>query len=79
MRRDVRLLSMCIGTAFVEKCDLETAEEVFQEMSGDTVTQGICGREQGEKLLTSVQTVYRLRNHGPKEMDAGIKILTDKI
>lgn len=79
MRRDARLLSMCIGTAFVEKCDLETAEEVFRKLLGDAVTQGICGKEQGEKLLTSVRTVYRLCDNGRKEMDAGIKILTDKI
>lgn len=77
--RDARLLSMCIGTAFVEKSDLETAEGVFRELLGDAVTQGIFGREEGEKLLTSVRMVYCLRDNGRKEMDADIKILADKI
>lgn len=78
-KRDVRLLSMCIGTAFVEKNDLETAEEVFRELLGDAVTQGVFGREQGDILLTAVRTVYCLHDNGQKEMDAGIKGLTDKM
>lgn len=77
--RDARLLSMCIGTAFIEETDLETAEGIVRELLGAAVEQGIFGKEQEEKLLASVQTVYRLRDNGRKEMDAGIKILTDKI
>ena len=77
--RDARLLSMCIGTAFIEENDIETAEGIFRELLRSAVEQDIFGREQKEKLLTSVQTVYRLRDNGRKEMDADIKILADKI
>ena len=77
--RDARLLSICIGTAFIEETDRETAEEIAQDLLRDAATQGIFGWEQRGKLLTSVQTVYRLRDNGRKEMDAGIKILADKI
>ncbi len=77
--RDARLLSMCIGTAFIEETDRETAEAIAQDLLRDVAMQGIFGWEQREKLLTSVRTVYRLRNNGRKEMDAGIKILADKI
>lgn len=77
--RDAQLLSMCIGTAFIEESDLETAEEVFRELSGDAAAQGIFGKEQEDKLLASVREVYRLRDNERKEMDAGIKVLADKI
>ena len=77
--RDARLLSMCIGIAFIKGTDIETAEEIVRELLKDAATQGIFGKEQGDKLLVSVREVYRLRDNGPKEMDAGIKILTDKI
>lgn len=78
-RRDARLLSMCVGTTFIEETDLETAEGIVQELLMEVMEQGIFGREQREKLLTSVRAVYCLRNNGQKEMDAGIKILADKI
>lgn len=77
--RDARLLSMCVGTAFIEETDLETAEGIVQELLRVAAAQGIFGREQREKLLTSVRTVYCLRDKGRKEMDAGIKIVADKI
>ncbi len=77
--RDARLLSMCVGTAFIEETDFETAEGIVQELLREAMEQDIFGREQGEKLLASVRTVYRLRDKGRKEMDAGIKILADKI
>lgn len=77
--RDARLLSMCIGTAFIEENNIETAEGIFRELLRGAAKQGIIGEEQSGKLLTSVQTVYRLRDNGRKEMDAGIKILADKI
>ena len=78
-RRDARLLSMCIGTAFIEERGLETAEGIFRELLKDAAAQGIFGKEQGDKLLVSVREVYCLRDNGREEMDAGIKILTDKI
>ena len=78
-RRDARLLSMCVGTAFIEETDLETAEGIVQELLREAAAQGIFGKDQGEKLLASVRTVYHLRDNGRKEMDAGIKILADKI
>lgn len=77
--KDARLLSMCIGTVFVEENNLVKAEGIFRELLKDTVEQGVFGKKQREKLLASLQTVYRLRNNGRKEMDAGIKILADKI
>ena len=77
--RDARLLSMCVGTAFIEETNLETAESIVQDLLRDAEAQGIFGREQREKLLTSVRTVYGLRDNGRKEMDEGIKILDDKI
>ncbi len=77
--RDARLLSMCMGTAFIEETDLETAEGIVQELLREAAEQGIFGKEQGEKLLAFVRTVYQLRDKERKEMDAGIKILADKI
>lgn len=77
--RDARLLSMCIGTAFIKETDMETARRIVQDLLRNAAAQDIFGREQREKLLTSVRTVYGLRDNGRKEMDAGIKILADKI
>lgn len=77
--RDARLLSMCIGTAFIEETAMERAEEIAQDLLGNAAAQGIFGREQGEKLLASVRTVYWHRDNGRKGMDAGIKILADKM
>ena len=77
--RDVRLLSMCMETAFIEETDSETAEGIVQELLMEAMGQGIFGKEQGEKFLISVKEVYRLRDNGSKDMDADIKILTDKI
>lgn len=77
--RDARLLSMCIGTAFIEESDSETAESIVRELLKDAAMQGIFGKEQEDKLLDSVREVYRLRDNEWKEMDAGIKVLADKI
>lgn len=77
--RNARLLSMCIGTAFIKETDMETAERIVQDLLRDAAAQDIFGREQREKLLTSVRTVYGLLDNGRKEMDAGIKILANKI
>lgn len=77
--RDARLLSMCIGTAFIEESDSETAESIVRELLKDAAMQGIFGKEQEDKLLASVREVYRLRDNEWKEMDAGIKVLADKI
>lgn len=77
--RDACLLSMCIGTNFIKETDIETAEGIVRELLKDAAAQGIFGKEQGDKLLVSVREVYHLWDNGSKEMDAGIKILTDKI
>ena len=77
--KDTRLLSMCIGTAFIEENDIETAEGIFRQLLKDAVEEGIFGKERQEDLLASVGMVYRLQNNGRKEMDAGIKSLADKI
>ena len=70
---------MCIGTAFIKETDMETAGRIVQDLLRDAAAQDIFEREQREKLLASVRTVYGLRDNGRKEMDAGIKILADKI
>lgn len=72
-------MSMCIGTAFIEEADIETAKDIFRELLRGAVEQSIFGEEQSGKLLTSVQTVYFLRNSDQKEMDAGIKFVADNI
>ena len=77
--KDARLLSMCVGTAFIEETDLETAEGIVRELLGYAEGQGILGKEQRKKLLISMKDVYCLRDNGQKEMDAGIKIVADKI
>ena len=77
--RDARLLSMCIGTALIKETDMEMAGRIVQDLLRDAAAQDIFGREQREKLLTSVRTVYGLQDNGQKEMDAGIKILANKI
>lgn len=77
--KDARLLSMCLGTAFVEGTDRETAEGIVRNLLRDAAGLGIFGKEQQEKLFSSVRTIYRLRDGGQKEIDAGIKILADKI
>ncbi|MDE6601533.1 MAG: AraC family transcriptional regulator, partial [Lachnospiraceae bacterium] len=77
--RDARLLSMCIGTAFIKETDIEAAEGIVQELLTEAMEQNIFGMEQGDKLLVSVREVYRLRDNGRGEMDAGMKIVADKI
>ena len=77
--KDARLLSMCVGTDFVEETDIDTAEGIALNLLKAAEKQGAFGKEWQEKLLACVRTVYRLRDSGPKEMDAGIKILADKI
>lgn len=77
--KNTRLLSMCIGTAFIEDNDLETIEESIQDLLKDAAAQGIFGREQEERLLASVQAVYTFRDNARKEMDADIKTLIDRI
>ena len=78
-RSDARLLSMCVGTAFIDGTDLETAEGIVKELLGDAEGQEIFRKEQGEKFLISVKEVYHLRDNGSKEMDTDIKILADRI
>lgn len=77
--KDARLLSMCMGTAFIEETARETAEEIVRNLLRDAAEQGIFGKEQEEKLFSSMRAVYLLRDNGQKEMDADIKILADKI
>lgn len=77
--RDACLLSVCIGTAFIEKTDSGTAEGIFRELFEGAAGEGILGKEQEEKLLASVRTVFYVWDKGGKEMDAGIKVLADRI
>ena len=77
--KESRLLSMCIGTTFIEEADLETAEEIVQDLLRDAVERGILGNKQSGELLASLRMVYYLRDKDQKEMDVGIKALTDKI
>ena len=77
--REACLLSMCIGTAFVTETDAETAEGIVRGLLKDAVGQGIFRKAQEEKLLASMQAVFRVRDMGGKEMDTDIKILADRI
>lgn len=77
--KKTRLLSMCIGTAFIEETDIETAEGIFRKLLSDAVEQGLFGKEYHEKLLVSVRTAYNLWDNSRKEMDADIKIVADRI
>lgn len=77
--RDARLLSMCMGTAFVAETDFEIADVIVRELLGDAVRQGILGEVQKEKLLSFIQVVFEVQSRGRKEMDAGIKNLADRI
>ena len=77
--KDTKLLSMCIGTTFIEESNLEAAEGIVQELLRNAVEQGIFENEQSEKLLASLRTIYNLQDKDREEMDAGIKNLTDKI
>ena len=70
---------MCIGTAFVTETDAETAEGIVRGLLKDAVGQGIFRKAQEEKLLASMQAVFRVRDMGGKEMDTDIKILADRI
>lgn len=78
-KKDTRLLSMCMGTSFVEETALETAGEIIWNLLENVVKQGDIGKEQGKILLTSVQSVYSLQKKSCKEIDKGIRTLTDKI
>lgn len=77
--KDTRLLSMCMGTSFVENTAIETAEGIVQDLLRDAAGQGIFGREEREKLFSSVRAVYCLRDKERKETDADIKTLADKM
>ncbi len=79
LKREARLLSMCVGTALVTGTDFETAEGIVREVSVDAVGQGIFGKVQEEKLLASMRAVFRIQDKGRKEMDTSIKFLADKI
>lgn len=77
--QDVRLLSMCVGTAFIEEMDFETIERIVGDLLRDMVKQGIIGKEQREKLLFSVRMLYSRQAESRKEMDLDIKTLIDKM
>ncbi len=77
--REARLLSVCIGIAFIEGNDMETSEEILRKLSEDAAARGIFGKEQKDRLLGSVREVYHHLDNRWKAMDSGIKILADKI
>lgn len=81
-KKNARLLSMCIGTSFVEETDYEAAEKILRNLLRDAVKQEVMTQEQAEKLRTAVQNVYCDREAVEKyrkEMDPGIKNLTDRL
>lgn len=77
--RGACLLSMCVGTAFVAETDSETAEGIVRELLKDAVGQGVFGKTQEEKLLASMQAIFRVQDESGRKMDTGIKILADRI
>ncbi|MBD5532794.1 MAG: helix-turn-helix transcriptional regulator [Lachnospiraceae bacterium] len=81
-KKNTRLLSMCIGSSFVEETDYEAAENILRNLLRDAVKQDVMTEEQGEKLRTAVRNVYCDREEVEKyrkEMDPGIKTLTDRL
>lgn len=81
-KKNTRLLSMCIGTSFVEETDYEAAEKILRNLLRDAMRQGVMTEEQGEKLRTAVRNVYCDREEVEKyrkEMDPGIKTLIDRL
>lgn len=81
-KKNTQLLSMCIGTSFLEGTDCEAAEKILRDLLRDAVKQGVMTKEQGEKLRTAVRNVYCDREEVEKyrkEMDPGIKTLTDRL
>ena len=79
LKRNARLLSMCIGTAFVTETDFETAEGIIRELLEGAAEQGIFGKEQKEILLASLRTVCQSQNKGGNKWNADIKLLADQI
>ena len=82
LKKNTRLLSMCIGTSFVEETDYEAAENILRDLLRDAVKQEVMTEEQAEKLRTAVRNVYCDREAVEKyrkEMDPGIKNLTDRL
>lgn len=82
LKKNTRLLSMCIGTSFVKETDYEAAENILRNLLMDVVKQGVITEEQGEKLRTAARNVYCDREAVEKyrkEMDPGIKTLTDRL
>lgn len=77
--RKACLMSLCIGTDFIERTDIETAERIVRELLRNVAKQNILTRKNEKKLLNALQTIYCCRDKGLKEMDAGIKLLADKI
>ena len=77
--RNASLMSLCIGTDLIESTDIEAAERIVRELLGNVAEQNILDREKEKKLLNALRTVYCYCDKGLKEMDAGIKLLADKI
>lgn len=77
--KDARLLSVCMGTAFVAETDCIKAEGIVRELLEDIIEQGILGKAQKEKLLSAMSAVYRIRDKGVKERDEGIRILVEQM
>lgn len=77
--RNASLMSLCIGTDFIERTDIETAERIVRELLRNVAEQNILGRKKKEKLLNALRMIYCCRDNDFKEMDAGIKLLTEKI
>lgn len=76
---ETHLLSMCIGTSFVEETDFKVAEDIVQSLLEDAARQRMFGIDRKEKLSSSVQAVLRFGKKGKKEMDAVIKTIADQM
>ena len=77
--RNACLMSICIETDFIEKTDIETTARIVRELLRNVVRQNIWEWEKEKKLLNALRTVYYYRDKSLKEMDAGIKLLAEKI
>ena len=77
--RNASLMSLCIGTDFIERTDIETAERIVRELLKNVAEQNNLMRKNEKKLLNVLRMIYCCCDNDLKEMDVGIKLLTEKI
>ncbi|MCM1181422.1 MAG: AraC family transcriptional regulator [Clostridium sp.] len=77
--KNVRLLSMCIGTSFIEENTLDLAVNIIQDFIKNLCEKEIIDFTDAKSLLNSIQTIYYFYEKNRKKLDEDISILADKI